>query len=368
RPGDVDATGVSGLEVPAFELFAQLAGKVPLVGIAAGYCFAGNAALLGMCDVVIATEDSHIGMGGPAMIEGGGLGAVAPTEIGPIGVQAANGTVDVVASDEAHAVSIAKSALALLMGTGLTGTPGVADAADQSLLRDVVPERRTRVYEVRRVIELLADTASVIELRRGVAPGMVTSLARIGGRAVGVFANDPEHLGGAIDAAACDAAADFLELCDTFSLPVVSLCDTPGFMVGAEAEREATVRRAGRMFRVAANLSVPLVMVVLRKCYGLGAQAMGGGSLKAPDLCVAWPTGEFGGMGLEGAVRLGFRKELEAIDDPDERARTEAEMIALAYERGSALNIASHFEIDDVIDPADTRRVIIATLSGSVPG
>ncbi len=360
RPGDVDATGVSGLEVPAFHLFARLAGRVPLVGIAAGYCFAGNAALLGTCDVVIATRDSNIGMGGPAMIEGGGLGAVAPTDIGPIEVQAANGTVDVVADDEAHAVAVARDVLGLLAGAVVE-----REVADQTLLREAVPERRTQIYDVRAVIDLLADIGSVIELRAGWSPGVVTALARLDGRPVGIFANDPRPLGGAIDALACDEAADFLDLCERFGLPVISLCDTPGFMVGPEAERDATVRRAGRLFRVGANLTVPLVMVVLRKAYGLGAQAMGGGTLKAPDLCVAWPTGEFGGMGLEGAIRLGFRKELDAIDDLEERAALEAELIASAYDRGAALNIASHFEIDDVIDPADTRRVIAATFDAA---
>ena len=360
RPGDVDAPGVSGLDVPGFQLFARLAGQVPLIGIVAGYCFAGNAALLGTCDVVIATRDSNIGMGGPAMIEGGGLGVVEPTDIGPIDRQARNGVVDVVATDEMEAVAIARSVL------GLFGNPMTDwSCGDQTELRDVVPENRRRTYDIRRAIDLIADHRSVVELRREHAPTMVACLARLAGRPVGILANDPMHLGGAIDAAGCDKAADFLELCDRFGLPVISLCDTPGFMVGPEAENEATVRRAGRFFRVGANLHVPICMVVLRKAYGLGAQAMAGGSLKVPMITVAWPTGEFGGMGLEGAVRLGFRRELEAIDDPDERAEAEAQMIALAYERGGALNIASHFEIDDVIDPADTRRLLAAVLEST---
>lgn len=358
RPGDVDAPGVSGLDVPGFHLFARLAGRVPLVGIAAGYCFAGNAALLGTCDVVIATRDSNIGMGGPAMIEGGGLGVVEPTDIGPIDRQARNGVVDVVVADETEAVTVARSLLGLF-GKRVTDW----SCGDQTELRDVIPENRRHTYDIRRAIDLIADHHSVVELRRDHAPTMVACLAGLEGRPVGMLANDPMNLGGAIDAAGCEKAADFLELCDRFGLPVISLCDTPGFMVGPEAEDEATVRRAGRFFRVGANLGVPICMVVLRKAYGLGAQAMAGGSLKAPLITVAWPTGEFGGMGLEGAVRLGFKRELEAIDDPAERADAEAQMIALAYERGGALNIASHFEIDDVIDPGDTRRVLAAVLA-----
>jgi len=359
RPGDVDAPGVSGLDVPGFHLFASLADVVPLIGIAAGFCFAGNAALLASCHVVIATEDSFIGMGGPAMIEGGGLGVVAATDIGPSAVQTANGTIDVLVPGESAAARLARTVLGIL-----TGVEKSWAAADQTPLRDVVPERRRGAFDPRQVIDRVADVGSVIELKPSAGGGMITSLGRLEGLSVGFLANDPTHLGGAIDARGCERAADFLELCDRFEIPVVSLVDTPGFMVGPEAEAAGTVRRAGRLFRVGAGLEVPLCMVVLRKAYGLGAQAMGGGSLKAPDRCVSWPTGEFGGMGLEGAVRLGFRRELDAIADPVERAAAESDMVRLATQRGGALNIASHFEIDDVIDPADTREVILATFAG----
>ena len=352
RPGDVDAPGVSGLDCLAFQLFAELSGAVPLVGIASGRCFAGNAALLGCCDVVIATEGSSIGMGGPAMIEGGGLGVYDPDEIGPLSVQVANGVVDVAVADEAEAVAVARRYLSYFAG------PFAAwECAEQTTLRHVVPEDRVRVYDVRAALRGLVDTDSVLELRRGFGAGMVTALARIEGRPLGVVANDPTHLGGAIDPKGADKASRFLQLCDAFALPVLFLCDTPGFMVGPDVEAEAQVRHAARLFVTGANLSVPFGTVILRKGYGLGAQAMAGGSFKAPLFCVAWPTGELGGMGLEGAVRLGFRKELESAP-PDERDELFADLVARAYEHGKAMNAASHFEIDDVIDPASTRQWI----------
>ncbi len=356
RPGDIDMPIVAGLDCRAFELFAHLSGLVPLVGIASGYCFAGNAALLGCCDVVIATEDSSIGMGGPAMIEGGGLGVHDPGDIGPIDVQHANGVVDLRAADDAEAVALAKRYLSYFRGAAQPGA-----VPDQCLLRELVPEQRKRVYQVRRVVETLFDEGSVLELRTGFGPGMLTALARVDGRPLGVVANDPTHLGGAIDADGADKAARFLALCDAFDLPVLFLCDTPGFMVGPAAERTATVRHFARMFLGGANVSVPTGTIVLRKGYGLGAQAMAGGGFKAPLFTIAWPTSEFGAMGLEGAVRLGMRRELDAVEDAEERERLFQETVAAAYERGMGLNMAAYGEIDDVIDPADSRRWI-ATL------
>jgi acetyl-CoA carboxylase carboxyltransferase component len=372
RPGDVDWPLVAGLDCRAFHLFARLSGLVPLVGIASGYCFAGNAALLGCCDVVIATEDSSIGMGGPAMIEGGGLGIHDPAEVGPIEVQSANGVVDLRVPDDRAAVAAAKRYLSYFRApAGLAGPTEPADlrsvtAPDQRLLRHIVPEQRKRAYEVRRVVETLCDEGSVLELRRGFGAGMLTALATVGGRPLGILANDPSHLGGAIDADAADKAARFLGLCDSFALPALLLCDTPGFMVGPAAERTATVRHFARMFVTGANLEIPFGTIVLRKGYGLGAQAMAGGSFKAPLFTVAWPTSEFGGMGLEGAVRLGMRRELEAIEDPAERERVFAATVAAAYEHGRGVNMAAYGEIDDVIDPADSRRWV-ATLFDPPP-
>jgi acetyl-CoA carboxylase carboxyltransferase component len=353
RPGDTDGIGVSGLDCLAFRWFAELSGTVPLVGVNSGYCFAGNAAILGCCDVVIATQDSNIGMGGPAMIEGGGLGVFEPTEIGPIDVQRRNGVIDIVVADEAEAVEAAKRYLSYFQGRTATWS-----APDQTLLRDVVPVDRLRAYDIRRAIDGLFDIDSVLELRREFGIGMVTALARIEGRPVGVIANDPGHLAGAIDSDGADKAARFMQLCDAFGLPIVSLVDTPGMMVGPDVEATALVRHCSRLFVTGANVSVPMVSVVTRKAYGLGAQAMMGGTTKAPIACLSWPTGEFGGMGLEGAVRLGYRKELDAVSDDTEREALFREMVDRMYAHGKAVSVASFFEIDDVIDPVDTRRWI----------
>ncbi len=348
RPGDTDMVGSGGGRT--FSRFAQLSALVPMVGIVSGRCFAGNASLLGCCDVIVATADTNLGMGGPAMIEGGGLGVFAPEDIGPMAVQRPNGVVDLAVADEAGAVAAAKRYLAYFQGALPEWT-----APDQRRMRRIVPENRLRVYEIREVIETLADAGSVLELRRDFGDGMVTALVRIEGRSVGVIANNPKHLGGAIDSDGADKGARFMQVCDAFDIPILYLCDTPGIMVGPEIEHTALVRHSSRMFVVGANLSVPFFTVIVRKAYGLGAIAMAGGSYKAPFFSVAWPTGEFGGMGLEGSVKLGFRKDLEAIEDPEERRKAYETMVARAYEQGKALNQASHFGIDDTIDPADTR-------------
>lgn len=357
RPGDTDAPGVAGLDVMSFAAFAKLSGLVPLIGIASGYCFAGNAALLGCCDVIIATENSNIGMAGPAMIQGGGLGVVAPTDIGPIGTQSRNGVVDYRATDEQAAVAIAKKYLSFFQGA----TSDYRRHADD-LLRNTVPEQRTRIYDIHKVVELLCDIDSVLELRAEFGVGIVTAFGRIEGRPVGIVANNPAHLGGAIDVQGADKMARFVQLCDAFDIPLISLCDTPGFMVGVDAEEGAQVRHFSRLFVTAASVTIPWLTIVLRKGYGLGAQAMAGGSFHAKEMIVAWPTGEFGGMGLEGAVRLGFKRELDAAATPTEREALEQRLIAAAYERGGALNMASHTEIDDVIDPAETRAKLLSLL------
>lgn len=360
RPGDTDHAIVAGLDCRAFQYFAELSGRVPLVGVNSGRCFAGNAALLGCCDVVIATRASNIGMGGPAMIEGGGLGVFAPEEVGPSASQYRNGVIDVLVDDDDEAVAAAKKYLSYFQGT----LPGWT-CADQRLLRAAIPENRLRVYEVRKVIEILADEGSVLELRGGFGAGMVTALGRVEGRPVGIIANNPMHLGGAIDGEAADKASSFMKLCSTFGIPLVFLCDTPGFMVGPEAEETGLVKRAAKLFTTSAALEVAFCTIVLRKGYGLGAQSMAGGSFKAPAFTISWPTGEFGGMGLEGAVKLGFRKELAAVEDPEARERMFQQMVDKLYERGKAVNMAAHFEIDAVIDPVESRRWILSAIAES---
>ncbi len=360
RPGDTDTTAVAGLDVPTFRSFAQLSGLVPKIAIVAGRCFAGNAAIAGLSEIIIATRDSNLGMGGPAMIEGGGLGVFRPEQIGPSAHQWKNGVIDILADDEADATRLAKQALSYFQGALSTWT-----APDQRRLRSAIPENRLRVYDVRALITGLVDEGSFLELRGGFAAGMVTGLIRIEGRPVGLIANDPRHLGGAIDCEGAEKAARFLQLCDAFALPVLSLCDTPGFMVGPDSEDAAAVRRVSRQFIAGAKLRSPLFTVVTRKGYGLGAQAMAGGSFHSPAFIAAWPTGEFGGMGLEGAVKLGYRKELEAETDPAKQKALYDQLVARLYAAGKATSMAAALEIDAVIDPADTRRWVIGGLDAA---
>ncbi len=360
RPGDVDANVLAGLHVGTFAAYAALSGQVPVVGIVAGRCFAGNAALVGCSDVIIATKDSNLGMGGPAMIEGGGLGVFAPEDIGPSGVQHANGVIDVLVVDEKEAVQAARQYLGFFQGrTRDWITP------DQRLLRSVVPENRLRAYDTRAAMQGLVDEGSLLPLRTGFGAGIHTALARIEGRPVGLMANNPLHLGGAIDADAADKGARFMQLCNAHGLPIVSLIDTPGFMVGPEVEKTAQVRHVSRLFVVAGALRVPLFSVVLRKGYGLGAMGMAAGGFHQPFFTIAWPTGEFGGMGLEGAVRLGFRKELEAVAEGPERDALFNQLVAQQYQHGEAMNMATTLEIDAVIDPADTRDWLVRGLASA---
>lgn len=360
RPGDVDVPVVAGLHVASFAKMAALNGKVPLIGIAAGRCFAGNAALLGCCDVIIATQDSNIGMGGPVMIEGGGLGSFSPEQIGPSAVQHANGVIDVLVKDEAQAVLVAKQYLAFFQGPFKNW-----QEPNTAALRDFLPVLRSRSYASDKVLELIADPDSVLFLRTGFGHGIHTALGRIKGRAVGFMINNPLHLGGAIDPDAADKAARFMQLCNAHQLPIISLIDTPGFMVGPDVEARAQVRHTSRMFISAAHLRVPLIAIIMRKAYGLGAMSMTAGGFHMPVATLAWPSAECGGMGIEGAVRLGYKKELEALPEGPQRQDLFDKLVAQAIEKGSALSMAMHLEIDDVIDPAHTRQAIFDLLLAS---
>ena len=360
RPGDVDSAVVAGLNVATFASFAKLNGAVPVVGVVAGRCFAGNAALLGCCDVIIATQNSNIGMGGPAMVEGGGLGVFKPEQIGPSEIQHRNGVIDILVDDEAHAVAAAKHYLSFFQGATKGGV-----APDALRLRDLVPENRLRVYDTSAAVAGVVDVGSLLMLRTGFGKGIHTALGRIDGKPVGLMANNPHHLGGAIDADAADKASRFMQLCNAHGLPIISFVDTPGFMVGPETETQAQVRHVSRMFIAAAHLRVPLLAVVLRKGYGLGAMAMTAGGFAASVFTIAWPTGEFGGMGLEGAVKLGYRKELDATPEGPEREALYDKLVARQYEQGSAINMATHLEIDAVIDPAHTRHWLVRGLQSS---
>ncbi len=362
RPGDTEKSTYSGVANRTFAQFASLSGQVPMVGVVSGRCFAGNAALLGCCDVIIATESSNIGMAGPAMIEGGGLGIYTPEQIGPIDSQSANGVVDIRVRNEAEACAIARKYLSYFQGD-TTGW----QAPDPRELRHVVPENRLRVYDMRRALHGIADKDSTLELRAEFGLGILTAFIRIEGKPFGVIANNPRHLGGAIDAPAADKASRFMQLCDAFDIPLISLCDSPGFMVGPEAEKTALVRHACRMFVTARSLTVPLFGVVLRKCYGLGAMGMIGGGTYNNAFTVAWPTGEFGPMGLEGAVTLGYRRELDAISDPVAKKALYDRLLGEYYQQGKAISVAQTLEIDAVIDPVDTRKWVLAGLRSTTP-
>ena len=363
RPGDVDAQGVvvAGLDLSTFGAFARLSGSVPVVGVVSGFCFAGNAALLGCCDVIIATKNANIGMGGPVMIEGGGLGVFKPEEVGPMDVQTQNGVVDIEVEDDVEAVATAKKYLSYFQGATTSW-----EAGDQIKLRNLVPESRKRAYNVKTIIKTMADTDSFLEIRPKFGPSMVTGLLRIEGRPFGVIANNSMHMAGAIEAEGADKAARLMMLCNAHGIPLLSLCDTPGFMVGPEIEKRAQVRHVCRMFVIGSHLTVPYFTIVLRRGYGLGAMAMARGGFHESFFTAAWPTGEFGGMGLEGAVKAGFKKELTAIEDPQKREELYEFLVAQLYERGKAINMAAYLEIDAVIDPADTRKWIMQGLK-SVP-
>lgn len=353
RPGDVDIPMVAGLHVASFSKMAALNGKLPSIGIVAGRCFAGNAALLGCCDLIIATEDSNIGMGGPVMIEGAGLGVVSPEQIGPSEIQNSNGVIDILVKDEAQAVEVAKKYLAFFQGAYWNQKEPPVQA-----LRDVLPTSRARSYASDLVLELIADPDSLLFLKTGFGQGIHTALGRIKGRTVGFMVNNPMHLGGAIDPEAADKASRFMQLCNAHQLPIVSLVDTPGFMVGPEIESQAQVRHTSRMLIAAAHLRVPFIAVIMRKAYGLGAMSMTAGGFHVPIATLAWPSAECGAMGIEGAVRLGYKKELMALPEGQARQALMDDLIEQAIAKGSALSMAMHLEIDDVIDPACTRQMI----------
>ncbi len=359
RSGDTDFSDISaaGQWVPTYDMMARISGTVPMIGITAGRTFAGNASILGITDCIIATRDANIGMGGPATIEGGGLGLFTPEEIGPMSDLGPAGSVDILVDDEHEAIAAAKQYLSYFQGSIASW-----DCVDQRVLRHAIPENRKRPFSVRQVIEQMADIDSVLELRAEFGVGIITSLVRIEGHPIGVIANNNEHLGGAVDSPGADKLCRFAQLCDCFNIPILVLVDTTGMMVGPDVERTGLARKCNNVFVTLANAQSPRFTVILRKSYGLAAQAMMTGSSRAPLFALAWPTAELGGMNLEAAVRLGERAELAAIEDIEERAARYEELVARAYWRGNAINSASVHENDGVIDPAETRRWIVRGL------
>ena len=362
----VDIAGRGGGGVPidsyTFTMLPELSGLVPLVGINSGRCFAGNTVLLACCDVIIAAENSTIGLGGPAMIEGGGLGIYTPEEVGPMSFQVPNGVVDILVKDDVEAVDTAKKYISYFQGP-----VDQWEAPDQRMLRHIVPEDRAEMYDMYEIIDTIADVDSILEIRRAFGVGIITAFIRVEGMPMGLIANNPHHLSGAIDSDASDKAARFLQLCDTFDIPVLSLMDCPGIMVGPEHEQQALLRHSGRLFVTGANMTSPIFGVVVRKAYGLGVQAMCGGSAMVPFFIVAWPTAEFAPMTIDGSVELAFRDELDTIEDPDERQRVHERLVGSLVDQARAVNSGgASYGIDDVIDPVDTRAWIAQGLR-SVP-
>lgn len=359
RPGDVDVHTIAGLFISTFIEFAGLRSIVPTISIVSGYCFAGNAALAGSSDLIIATKNISLGMGGPAMIEGGGLGKYHPRDVGPAAVHVENGVIDVLVEDETEAIEIAKKYLGYWQGNLEKWT-----AQDQSKLQHIIPLNRKRTFDIKSLISMLTDNDSLLELRPGYGKGLLTFFGRVEGVVLGIIANDSSYEAGAITSKNAIKAAQFIRKCNRYGIPILSLVDTPGIMVGPASETHGTVRHAGDLFVAGAEFKPPFVSVVIRKAYGLGAMAMMGGSTQKSEFTVSWPSGEFGAMGLEGAVRLGYRKEFEAITDEKERVKLYDKMVEEAYERGKAMNMATMLEIDEVIEPKDTRSWILMAIKG----
>jgi acetyl-CoA carboxylase carboxyltransferase component len=361
RPHDLMAGTGLGLDLTTFMEFAKLSGSAPLVGIVNGRCFAGNANLAGMCDVIIATPNANIGMAGPPLVEAALGERFTPEDIGPVDVQAPNGVIDIEAADEAEAIALAKQYLGYFRGPS-----GNWRAPDATKLRDLVPDNPRRAYNVRRIIDGIADVGSVLELRPKFGRAIVTSLIRVEGRPMGVIANQPMFLAGAIDSPASDKASRFIQLCDAYDIPMLFLCDTPGLMVGPEIEKTALVRHSGRLLINLADSTTPFMTVILRKAYGLGGYVMGMRGLD-PVFCVGWPTAEFGGMGLEGAVNITHGRELAAARDEADRAAIHARATEELKKRNTGIEVAAKFEVDDLIDPAETRHYIARTLEALPP-
>ena len=366
RRSNVDVAGRGGGGVPTdsytFTKLCDLSGLVPLVGVNSGRCFAGNTVMLASCDVIIAAKNSTIGLGGPAMIEGGGLGIYTPEEVGPMSFQVPNGVVDILVEDDEAAIETTKQYLSYFQGS-------LADweARDQERLRHVVPEQRRAVYDMRNIIETIADEGSILEIREKFGVGIITAFLRVEGMPLGLIANNPSHLSGAIDSDAADKGARFLQLCDSFDIPVLSLMDCPGIALGPDYERNALLRKVGRLLVTGANMTTPYFGVVIRKAYGMGVRAMCGGSSLEPFFTVAWPTAEFSEMSIDGRVNLAYGEELERIESSSERDAVFERLLDAHVDRVRAVNAGgTNYGIDDVIDPADTRAWIAQGLR-SVP-
>ncbi len=355
---------------PTFHNFARASGWVPMVAVMMGAGFAGPTNYAGMSDLVVMVRGiATMGLAGPALVKAGVGEDVDQMAIGGAEAQVdRHGLADLGAASEDDALLAARRFLSYLPGNARAPMPlaecdDPADRRDDALL-DLVPSNPRKAYDMRKVIGLIADRDSLFEIKPTFAGNVLTMLARLGGRPVGFVANQPQKLGGMLDANACDKMAHFIGMCDAYGLPLVSLIDIPGFSIGSSAERSVLGRRSAKLIHEWGNATVPRVSIVLRKGYGLGYFAMAGGRAFAADASLAWPTAQICAMSVEGSVDVAFRKEYEAAPDPQARRQ---EMIDEIRGRIGSMRAAEGFGVDEIIDPRDTRRILIETLAQCAP-
>ncbi len=331
---------------------AELNGWVPTISIVSGACCEGHSAIAMMTDFTVAAESaSFAAHDGPPI---------------PASDFATQGDIDLVLKTDAEAIDAARQYLSFY----LTPETDFAPSDSANAIADVIPDNRRRPYDMGKVMNALVDADSAFELAPRWGRSMLTALARIGGKTVGVYANQPKSpLAGAIDADAADKAARFIELCDAYDYPIVSLIDNPGYMVGPKAESEGIARHHARPLTALHHRSVPLYSIQIRKAYGLGPYAMSGwgSARRMPDLRLAWPSVESGGMSLEGAAYLVKRKEIQAADSPEEALRIRDEYAETMRDASSGLRAARSYQFDDVLMPADTRPRLINLLKALPP-
>lgn len=345
-----------------FQGLARLSGWVPMVSAMMGVGFAGPTNYAAFSDFVVMIRGaSTMGIGGPALVKAATGEVIDKEALGGAAVQAdQHGIADLAVESEAECFAAVRRFLSYFPSNARAPLPiqpcdDPADRREDALL-DLVPADTRQAYDVRRVIALIADRASVFELKPGYARNIVTSLVRLGGRPVGIVANQPLRRAGMLDAPACEKAAHFIALCDAFGLPLVTLVDVPGFAIGSAAERTGLGRRSGRLLYEFGQITVPRVSIVLRKGYGAGYFAMGGGRSFEADAAFCWPTAEICAMSVEGAVDVAYRRDYESAPDPEARRR---ELIATFKAQLGPVRAAEAFGIDEVLDPRDTRRRLI---------
>jgi acetyl-CoA carboxylase carboxyltransferase component len=358
RAQEIGMTYVRGANI--FVRLGQLSGHVPIVGVVAGPAFAGHANVLSLCDIVIATEAATMGLAGPPVVEGALGRRLTPQEIGPIQLHERTGVIDLLVPDEAAAIEAAKSYLSFF---GERQTSGHKEPQGRRAIGDIVPESARRAYDCREVVTAIVDGDSAFELRPKFAKNLVTMFARLGGRTVGVIANQPMIQAGAIDAPAANKMARFIELCDAFDLPLLFVVDTPGFMVGPESEETGLIRHSARVVTALSNARVPLLTVVVRKAYGLGYYVMGSQPFK-PLAFIAWPTAEFGAMGLEGAANILSRDDMK--DTVTGQRDSVSDKVQALRDAHTVEVAARHFVVDDLLPPEDTRPLLLNVL-GCLP-